>query len=175
VYRQTGGRRITGSRLVARFAGRTAPFNWSGRANVRRGRVTNGYYVAAMRVPVGRSTDLRQQAFIRRNGHFKALPAFSSKRTCAVVRAFTLNKPVFGGSNNRPLSVYYELHRTARVAVAFSRGKRVVRRVRARTQSPGSYRLGLTSRGLRRGNYKVTLTVVQGGRTSRVHLTARRL
>jgi hypothetical protein len=175
VYRQTRGRRITASQLVARFANRTGPFTWNGKANVRRRHVTDGYYVAAIRVPAGKTKDLRQQAFVRSHGRFRAVPAFAKTPSCAVLRAFALNKPVFGGSNNRPLSVFYQLHRTARVSLAFTRGKRVVRRVRARTQAPGAYRVRLTSTGLRRGRYQVTLTVVQGRTTTRSSLSAQRL
>jgi hypothetical protein len=175
VYLQTRGRRIIGSRLVARFTKRTGPFAWNGRANVRGQRVIDGYYVARLQVPVGRSSDQRQLGLRRSGGRFRSLPPFVRNPVCAALSGFGLNRPVFGGSNNRGLVVYYRLHRTSRVTITLKRGKRVVKRFRAATQRQGPYRRGISARRLRVGVYQVVLTATSGGKTTRAKLTARRL
>jgi hypothetical protein len=176
VYLQTRGRQILNSRLVARFTNRTGTFTWNGKANVRRQHVGNGYYVARLQVPVGRSSDMRQLAFLRSGGRFKLLPAFVRNPTCAPLSGFGLNRPVFGGSNNRSLGIYYRLHRTSSVSVTVNRGKKVVKRFRTRNQSPGAFRLRLSSRALRAGAYQVVLTAVsRDGTRTRARLSARKL
>jgi hypothetical protein len=176
VYRQTSGRRILGSRLVAQFKSKNGPFNWNGRANVHRRKASDGFYVAVFRVKVGRTTDQRQVALVRRHGRFHLRPAFVAKPSCAAVSVFGLNKPVFGGTNGRSLKVYFVLHRTVKLSMTVTRGKKVVRRVKAKTRKPGRYKLTVRARGLKAGDYRVNLTAVTlDKKTSRAKLTARRL
>ena len=176
VYRQTSGRRILGSQLVARFANKKAGFTWNGRPNVKRRHVTDGYYVVRLRVPVGRTFDQRQIALVRSHGRWHVLPAFVRKPSCAAVANFGLNKPVFGGSRNRTLGVYIVLHRTVKMSLTFTKGKRVIRNVKAKTRRPGRYKLRFNARGLARGTYHVNLKAVgTDKKTTKATLTAKRL
>jgi hypothetical protein len=176
VYRQTRGRRIIRSRLVARFTRRTGPFAWNGRANVRGQRVVDGYYNVKFQVPVGRSSDQRQVALLRRGGRFTSLPRYVRSPVCAALSGFGLNRAIFGGSNNRSLVVYYRLHRRSRITITLNRGKRVVKRFKTKTQAQGPYRRRISSRHLRAGIYHVVLTAVSSdGTRTRAKLTARRL
>jgi hypothetical protein len=175
VYLQTRGRRIIQSQLVARFPNRTKSFAWNGRANIAGRRVTDGYYVAKLEVPVGRGSDLRQLALLRRGGRFKSLPPFV-RTPCAALSSFGLNRPIFGGSNNRSLVVYYQLHRQSRVTVTLNLGTRVVRRFRTPIQAQGPYKLRIPARGVRAGSYQVILTAsASDGTKTRATVTARRL
>jgi hypothetical protein len=175
VYRETRGRRIIRSRLVAQFAKRTASFAWNGRANIQGQRVTDGYYVAKLAVPVGRGSDLRQLALLRRGGRFKSLPPFV-RTPCATLSSLGLNRPVFGGSNNRSLVVYYRLHRTSRVTITLNRGGRVVKRFRTPVQAQGPHRIRIPARGVRAGSYHVVVTAAAtDGTRTRAQVTARRL
>ena len=175
IFRLTRGRRLIRSRLVARFRHRKGTFTWKGRPNVRHRRVGDGYYDIVIRVPAGRSFEQRQLAVVRRHGRFHRRPAFVSRRTCAALSVFGLNRPVFGGSNHRRLGIYYQLHRTSRVTLTLLRGRHVVRRLRAKTQRPGPYRLHVAPRRLRGGTYTARIKVKRGKRTRTVRLAARRL
>jgi hypothetical protein len=114
-------------------------------------------------------------ALLRRGGRFHSLPPFVRNPVCAALSGFGLNRPVFGGSNNRGLVVYYRLHRKSRVTITLNRGKRVVKRFRATTQRQGAYRRRISSRGLRAGSYHVVLTATSAGKRTRAKVTARRL
>src|SRR3954447_690912 len=176
VYRQSSGRRVLGSQLVARFGNRKGAFNWNGRPNVRKRHVSDGFYVARLRVKVGRTFDQRQIALLRSHGRFHVGPAFVRKPSCAAVANFGLNKPVFGGTRNRSLKVYVVLHRTVKLSLTFTKGKRVIRTVKAKTRRPGRYTLTFKSKRLARGDYHVNLTAVETNkRRTRATLTARKL
>jgi hypothetical protein len=175
VYLQTRGRSIIGSRLVARFTNRTGSFAWNGKANVKGRSVADGYYVARLKVAVGRSSDQRQVALLRRGGRFTTLPQFVKNPVCAALSGFGTNRPVFGGSNNRSLVVYYRLHRKSRVTITLNRGKRVVKRFRATTQGQGAYRRRISARGLPAGRYQVVLTAATGSTKTRAKVTSQRL
>ena len=176
VYRQTSGRRILGSQLVARFANKKAGFTWNGKPNVRHRHVTDGYYVARLRVPVGRTFDQRQIALVRSHGRWHLRPAFVRPPSCAALGNFGLNKPVFGGSNNRNLKVYITLRRTMKLSLTLTKGKHVIRNVKAKTRAPGRYKLTFTARGLARGDYHVNLKAVgTDKKTTKAKVTAKRL
>jgi hypothetical protein len=176
VYLQNRGRRIVSSQLVARFTKRTGSFTWNGRANIRGRRVVDGYYVAAFQVQTGKSSDVRRAALLRRGSRFRSLPPFEAKPVCAALAGFGVSRPVFGGSNNRPLGIYYVLHRSSSVTVTVNRGKRVVKRFRATNQAQGVHRLRIPSRGLRAGSYQVILNAASSdGTKTRARVTATRL
>jgi hypothetical protein len=176
VYLQTRGRTVIPGQLVARFTKRNGSFAWNGKANVRGRSVADGYYVAKLQVPVGRSSDVRQVALVRKGGRFRRLPAFVKNPVCAALSGFGAIQPVFGGSNNRALVVYYRLHRQSRVTITLNRGKRVVKRFRATTRGQGAYRLRIPARGVRAGRYDIVLTAVpSGGKKVRAKVTVQRL
>ena len=94
-----------------------------------------------------------------------------------MLRTFKLGLPVFGGTRARRLGVSYRLGsaRTARVTVL--RGRRVVRRFKARSRRAGrTYRVSIAPRGLPRATYRVRLTLTRRGtKPRRFTLAARRL
>ncbi|HET8949040.1 MAG TPA: hypothetical protein VFN44_00975, partial [Solirubrobacteraceae bacterium] len=87
------------------------------------------------------------------------------------IRSFKLGRRTFGGRAGA-LVVAFRLARTERAVVDVLRGRKVVRRVSARTRKGGrTYRLRISGRGLARGSYRIRLRA--GGATA--ILRARRL
>jgi hypothetical protein len=173
VFRTSKGGRVTGERRVKRFLNRTRNFNWNGRGKG----VADGYYVVrfTVRAPNGRK-ETRRVALVRRNGRFRARPAFSGKDACGLLQSFKLERPVFGGKGRRNLGISFRVSQTARVAITVRRGSKTVKRFAARSRTGGkTYRLRLGAKGLRRGNYRLTLTARRGTTRVTSNLTARRL
>jgi len=137
----------------------------------------DGYYFArvAVRAADGR-LDVRRVSLVRRNGRFRLRPAFYRRASCGTVASFKLERNVFGGRTNRALGIAFNLTQRARVTVEVLRGRRVVKRFGPTAYRSGvTHRLRLPSKGLRRGDYKVRLTAVDGGRRTVATLTTRRL
>jgi hypothetical protein len=164
VYRNSRGHRVLGNRRVAR---RTTPrsFSWSTRKA--------GVYTVRLRG----GGDARRFVVVRRGGRFHRRKGYARHPGCGVLRTFALNLPVFGGTTRRRLTASFRLgaRRTARVTVL--RGKRIVRRYRARSRRAGTtFRQRIAPRGLRRGTYTVRLTLGRRGtKTRRFTLVAQRL
>ncbi len=161
VFRAATARRVGKLRRVARFRNRSRSFTWKGRG------VRAGTYYTRVRL----RGDVRRHAFARRSGRFRARPAFARRDGCGPIRAFKLERPVFGGPA-RPLRVSFRLAAPGRARVDVLRGGKVVRRVsNRRRQGLRTYRLRIAARGLERGTYRVRLRA--GGARSK--LAARRL
>ena len=120
---------------------------------------------------------MRRSTLRRRGGRFARGKSFYRRASCATLAQFKLERPVFGGPRNRSLGIAYRVGTRARVTVVVRRGKKVVRRFRARTERPGeTVRLRLASEKLRRGRHRVTITVrPERGVTRRASLYAQRL
>ena len=83
---------------------------------------------------------------------------------------------MFGGTNRKSLGIAYRLLNTAKVTVTVKRGKKVVKRYKARTRRGNrTHRLRFAKKGAARGDYKVTLRAKRGGRTLTRTLTSRKL
>lgn len=175
VFQVSRGRTISGERLVARFTARRGGFGWAGRD--RRGkRLRDGYYFARFTIPLARGKDVRRITLRRAGGRFSTRPSFHARESCGTLRAFKLSRPVFGGTQNRPLGISYRLGEQAQVSVVVLRGSKVVQRFPAGTRTGGrTFRLRLTRAARRRGDYRVRITVRQGARSQTATLTARRL
>lgn len=164
VFRQSAGRTVLGNRRVARFSARRS-FTWSGR------RGGDGIYLVRVRG----GADVRRFVLSRRSGRFRLRPA-SERRRCGLLRAFKLERPVFGGRRNRALGITFRVDREARVFAEVLRGRRVVRRFVPATRRAGvTHRLRLPSEGIGRGDVRVRLTVTAGSRRVVATLTSRRL
>ena len=89
------------------------------------------------------------------------------------MQSFALGRPVFGGAPRaRALGISVRLTESRRAELVVRRGRRVVKRFRARTLAAGrTHRFRLSPRGLTAGKYRITLRA--GGVTAR--LVARRL
>jgi hypothetical protein len=177
VFQVTRGQRITGNHLVARFSRRTKSFTWSGKPNRRHRRVVNGYYFVRFRMALpGGHRDDRRAAQIRRRGRFGSRPSFYRRTDCGEIRSFKLEREVFGGPSHRSVGIAYRLRDDARVTVTVLRGKHVVRRwTNAAARQHRTYRLRLAAGKLKRGNYRVRLTAVEGATTTTASLTTRRI
>ncbi|CAA9506373.1 MAG: hypothetical protein AVDCRST_MAG30-2221 [uncultured Solirubrobacteraceae bacterium] len=177
VFRQSKGRRITGEKLVRRFEGKTSGFTWNGRDRAGR-KVSNGFYFARLRtkLPNGRLDTVRL-TLGRTDGRFGPRRAFFKRDSCTTLAKFKLSRPVFGGRKTRALGIAYRLNQAARVEVTVTnRFGRTVRRFSARDLAAGrTQRLTLPARGLKRGDYRVKLSVTREGRSKTTTLTSTRL
>jgi hypothetical protein len=154
VFKTSRGRRVVGPLLVARFRDRSRSFTWDGKANRKRRTVGDGYYF--VRYSVG--GDVRRVTLRRRHGRWTRRPTFHRVRSCRVLQLFKLRRPAFGGTTRRNLGIAYRLTEAGTVTVQVLRGKKVVKRYRARQVPAGRVvRLNLAADPLRRGDYRVRL------------------
>ena len=173
VFAVSKGRRVLGNRRVKRFAGKTTSFRWSGKGK----KVANGIYFVRYRMKVGAGTDTRRHVLQRRKGRWSKRPNFYGKASCGIFRSLKLRSAAIGGTTNVPLRIAYRMAQASRVTVTVQRGKRVVRRYKARSVKPGrTVRLQVPTRATaRRGDYRVRVVAERSGRTVRATLTTRRL
>lgn len=177
VFAVSRGRRVVGSRLVARFTGRAGSFVWDGRD--RDGRVVGeGYYV--MRFAMlreGRAIDVRRVALRRTRSGFERRPAFERPASCDLLSTFRLARPVFGGERETPLSLTVRLDADARVRIIVTRvgGQVVSRQDPVARSGRRTYRITLPAGELRPGDYRVRLEAVGGADRVTATLTAHRL
>jgi hypothetical protein len=162
VFQASVGRRVLGSRRIARFRKRKRSFTWSAR------KARDGYLFARFRI----GKDVRVSTLRRHRGRFARGKRFARPTSCATLARFELGGPAFGA---RGLRITYRVATTAKVGVVVRRGKKVVRRFRARSVKAGkTVRLRLAAR--KRGRYRVQITVRPlRGVTTRATLSARRL
>src|SRR3954464_4981351 len=135
VVRQARGRHLTRNRTVARFTARTRSFVWSGEG------ASGGWYVVRFRMPLkGGGSDVRRVALRRVHGKFVRRPASYLKDNCGALQSFKLQRPVFGGAENRPLKITYKLPRgvDSVSVVASARGK-LVRRFKGTGADAGRF------------------------------------
>ena len=175
VVQESRGSRIVRNRTVARFVDRTKSLSWNGRSRGRR--ASSGFYVVrfSMTVP-GRKPDVQRLVVQRSRGRFLRRPAFSRRDTCRTLRRFRLSRAVFGGSNNRPLNIAFRLTNPAEVSIDVLRGRRTVRSFAATTRQPRiTFKVNISPKGLKRGDYTIRVRVKRGNSTSTSTLVARRL
>src|SRR3954452_2447355 len=160
---------------VARFANREIAFTWNGR-DARGRRLASGWYAAKLSARAAGRTDVRKVALRVSKGRVKVARGFANTPTCGLVRSFAASWPVFGGSRRVPLRASYRLGAATRVSVTLLRGKHAVRRMKTRSRKAGhAYALRFSTRGLRRGTYRLRLVAGKGrGRVART-ITVRRL
>jgi hypothetical protein len=164
VFQSSTGRRILGRR-IARFRNRKRSFTWSARG------ARDGYLFARFRA----GKDVRTSTLRRHSGRFARGKGFSRRASCTTLARFELTRPVFGGRGNRALRISYRVGTRAKVSVVVRRGKKVVRRFRARSVAASrTVRLRFASK--KRGRHRVQITVrPQRGVTTRASLYAQRL
>ena len=171
LHRVSRGRRIGRPRLIRRFARKQESFRWRARG----ARLRPGYYVATFRTRARNgSIDARRVAIRRAGRRFKRAGALERRRTCSLVDAFRLTRPVFGGAG-RPRSAVLtvKLSQTRRGRIVVRRRGRVVKRFRVRIFPAGkTRRTRLAATGLPRGKYKL---VLKQGRRKLATVVARRL
>jgi hypothetical protein len=171
IFRVSKGRRVLGERRVARLRNRVRSFTWKPKAGA-------GVYFARLRmVREGKPFDTHRVVMERlRSGRFVSRAAHHRRDGCGLLRAFKLERPVFGGRSGTPLRAAYRLTSRARVTVTVLRGRRVVKRLATVTRAGGrTWRVSVPARGLRRGEYTVRLHAVSGEDQISATLAARRL
>jgi hypothetical protein len=173
VFQVSQGSRVISERLAARFKSRSKAVTWNGR-----GARGDGLYFARYRMKTrnGKGTETRRVTLLRRNGRFSRRPDFYRRATCDLLPSYKLERAAFGGSRRTPLRIAFRVATTARAQVTVLRGKKAVKRFKARTVAPKrTHRLKLASRNLRRGDYRVRITVGRGAGRVVSTLVSRRL
>ena len=168
VLRVTKRRRVKRARRVASFERRSS-FAWSARRGVR-----NGFYtVRFTATDASGRKDVRRRAVRRRDGRWRGRPRFERHRGCGVIARYGLGRPVFGGSNRKPLAARLMLNRAARVRVVVLRGRKAVKRFAPQTLGAGEPHRDRwrAPRSLKRRTYRVRVTVRDGA--TRVRRTVR--
>jgi hypothetical protein len=139
----------------------------------------DGYYEVRFQIPTGGGNfDTRILSVVRRHGRFQAGPTLAARESCGLLRSFRLTRPVFGGSNGRPLVISYRLGSGGSIDLAVLRGRHVLAHHRAKNRRAGRiYRVSVAPiRGLSpRGQYSVRLRVLSGKHRAGATLTAFRL
>lgn len=173
VVQQARGRHLTRNRTVARFAARTRSFVWSGEG------ASDGWYVVRFRMPLkGGGSDVRRIALRRVHGKFVERPDSYLKDNCAALQSFKLQRPVFGGANDRPLKIQYKLPRGVdSVSVVASAHGKTLRRFKGTGADAGRfYTVELPAKGIKRGtDVSVRITVVRAGSRQSAVLVSRRI
>jgi hypothetical protein len=176
VFQTSHGSDVFGQRLVARFRSAPRALSWDGRANVRGRRVSDGMFFVRITARKGARRDVRRVTLQRVRGRFRSRPSFYRRASCGLVSSFKIERPVFGGRNNRAVDVSYRLGRTALATIEVFRGKRLVLRNGPSTRRANrSYRLRLASEKRAHGDYRVRLVAVAGGERLTTTLVTRRI
>ena len=180
VFQSAVGRRVVGERLVfRRSSARATSVRWSGKRQRRRARASSGgvfYARVSITAATGRR-DVRRVALVRRKGRFAVRPTFQRRASCrGALRNFKLERPAFGGAQNRAIDVSFRLAGDGRVTVDLLRGATRVRRLTDAGRAGGTlHRLRLDAEGLRRGVYRVRIRATVGGQTTTATLTSQRV
>ena len=177
VFQQSHGRRVFKKRLVRSFRSRSRSFTWNGRGKGGK-RLSDGIYFARYQMRFGSTgeRDFRRVVLARTSGRWTKRRPFYRAGSCGLLRSYKLLRPVFGGTRNRSLSIAYRLARRGRVTVDVFRGSKRVRRYATRTRrAHHTFRNPLKARGLRRGDYRVRVTVRSGRAKVTSVLVSRRL
>lgn len=162
VFQASAQRRVVGQRLVFRRSSSASPVAWNGRRQARRAAPSDGIFFVRVSIRDARGrTDTRRLALRRDGRRFSSRRAFARRDSCAALRSFKLERPVFGGAGNRAVGVSFRVAEPGRVEVELRRGGRTVRRLSAAPRSVGTlHRLRLASEGLPRGTYEVRLRLI---------------
>ncbi len=137
---------------------------------------TAGTYSVGVRVTDDRGGVGYDSQAVIITGSSAAAPTVAAKPKPALVSSFKLGRPVFGGSRNAKLVIRYRLSEAARVTLSIYRGNRRVRRIVRNRSANRTYRLTVSPRRLKRGNYSIRLrAVTASGAVQSARLSAKRL
>jgi hypothetical protein len=173
VFQVSAGKRVLGERRVARFRGKSKSFTWKAKG------AKPGLYFAryTIKLPNGQR-DVRRKVLQRRGGSFKARPDFYRRDTCGLLRSYKLERAAFGGRSKTPLRAAFRLTRAGTVRLQVLRGTKVVKTlVKSKRFAAGkTFRKRLGAKGLRKGDYRVRITLKRSrNKTAKSTLTARKL
>ena len=143
-------------RVTRKGLRRVASYSRARSFTIKRGRLKRGTYVARLRIKTASGrVHQRQQAFRVRGARVKRLASFSRDQQCRFIERLAVAGPVL---SRKRIRLRYRTDRTARVSFRVTRGKRVVRKVRAGSKR-GERDQAVTLRRLKRGAYKVRMSV----------------
>jgi hypothetical protein len=110
------------------------------------------------------------------SGRFIRLSGLQRRAGCGLLAAFTLDRPVFGGTTGVPLAGSYRITARGKVTITVTRGRRVVKRFATVERAAGrTFRFSLPAGRLPRGDYTVRLLAHSGEDQVSTVLSARRL
>jgi hypothetical protein len=177
VLSQSSGRNASKAKRVARFTNRVGGFAWNGKPTVKGAKVRDGIYTVRYTITKRKGkSEVRQVTLERKKGKFKVLRDFERRPSCDALSGFTLYRPVFGGKTNRSLRIGYRLAKAGTTTVVVKRGKTTVKKFKVtKAKAKKTYVQRLAVKGLKRGDYTVTLTLVRGKVKTTAKLSARRL
>jgi hypothetical protein len=161
LFRVSDGRKASKPKKVASFR-ESGSFTWNGKP--KRGRLGKGTYFVriATTAPNGR-LDARAVALERSGSKFKLRKAFQQPDSCELISSYRLASPAFGGG--RALVVGFALTQPGKATISVYRGKgrKAVLKVSRTVKAANRFqRVGLATKKLRKGDYRVVLTVQAG-------------
>jgi hypothetical protein len=169
LFRHSKGRRVV-DRRVARLR--------VNRDSVRLPKgAGDGFYFARIRMVLPGTDDVRRVALRYRRGRWSVRPDHYLRTSCGALKAFKLERTVFGGRRRVPLRISYRLPTGVdSVRVEILRGPKVVRRITGGTERGRAHRLTVRDTIARPGtDVKVRVVVKRAGAEVAEVLTARRL
>jgi hypothetical protein len=155
LFRQSKGRRVV-DRRVARLK--------VNRSQVRLPKTAgDGYYFARIRMVLPGTDDVRRVALRRQGGRWSVRPDHYLRTACGALKAFKLERTVFGGRKRVPLRISYRLPTGVdSVRIEILRGTKVVRTIRGGTERARAHR------------YSVPASIAKPGRDVRVRVVVTR-
>jgi hypothetical protein len=170
LFRHSKGRRVVDRRVARLRVGSRSSLVLPKRAKP-------GFYFARIRMVLPGTDDVRRVALRRQRGRWSVRPDHYMRTACGALKAFKLERTVFGGRNRVPLRIAYRLPTGVdRVTIEILRGTKVVRRIRGATQRAQAHRYRVPASIARPGrDVRVRLIVERSGRRVAETLTSRRL
>ena len=169
LFRHSKGRRVVDRRVARLRVG--------GSRLVLPRRAAPGFYFARIRMVLPGTDDVRRVALRRRGGRWSVRPDHYMRTSCGALKAFKLERTVFGGRNRVPLRLAYRLPTGVdKVTIEILRGTKVVRRIRGATTRPQAHRYRVAPSIARPGtDVRVRLVVERAGARIAMSLVSRRL
>ncbi|MEJ7892885.1 MAG: M14 family zinc carboxypeptidase [Solirubrobacteraceae bacterium] len=175
IFKPGTATKVLKTRKIRKFAASQKSVKWNGE-DKKGQEVGPGFYFVRYLVKTAKGVDVRRVVLQRSNGRFRVLKAFDRRDTCGPLRQFKLSRPVFGGSTAVPLNITYRLGAAADIEVLVRRGSKVVSRFKRAAQPAGRLlKLIVKSKGLKRGDYTVSLRATAGTATIAATAVARRI
>ncbi|MDQ3742316.1 MAG: hypothetical protein M3389_15395 [Actinomycetota bacterium] len=169
LFRQSKGNRVVDRRVARLKVNRSA-------VRLPKG-AGPGFYFARIRMVLPGTDDVRRVALRYRRGRWSVRPDHYLRTSCGALRAFKLERTVFGGRKRVPLRIAYRLPTGVdSVRVEILRGTKVVRTIKGGTQRGRAHRFTVPASIVPKGtDVKVRVVVTRARAEIAETLTSRRL
>jgi hypothetical protein len=177
IRQYSSGRKLVNGKVRAKFTGKKASFDWSGKDRSGKA-LTDGLFSVRFTMRLdGKVRDVRRLTLERKGGVFRPAPDAAQRTGCGPFESYGLSGPAFGGKGKKPLTISYKLAEDAKAVTLVARvGSKVVRTFKGGTAKGKVFRYRLPAGSVRRGSQvKIVATVEQGTPTELPPLTAKRL